>query len=159
MPAALRAENTFVIPELIHLNGCNCLKGIKERHAWIQDVPLCMNERMYRLVRRMFYRIGIRERHYKMSQTSFELVMTLYETSQTYLERIYVFKDEFDTSNELKLKKCYLCEFFLFLFVLFCSDYGFERRGDGNCLPAFWFNPSTLSRSCSQGQNYLNSTG
>ncbi len=34
-----------------------------------------------------------------MSQTSFELVMTLYETSQTYLERIYVFKDEFDTSN------------------------------------------------------------
>uniref|UniRef100_A0A8C1JQQ8 Sortilin related VPS10 domain containing receptor 3 n=1 Tax=Cyprinus carpio TaxID=7962 RepID=A0A8C1JQQ8_CYPCA len=41
----------------------------------------------------------------------------------------------------------------------FECDYGFERRGDGNCLPAFWFNPSTLSRSCSQGQNYLNSTG
>ncbi|XP_016395297.1 VPS10 domain-containing receptor SorCS3-like [Sinocyclocheilus rhinocerous] len=41
----------------------------------------------------------------------------------------------------------------------FECDYGFDRRGDGNCLPAFWFNPSTLSRSCSQGQNYLNSTG
>uniref|UniRef100_A0A8C1UF46 PKD domain-containing protein n=1 Tax=Cyprinus carpio TaxID=7962 RepID=A0A8C1UF46_CYPCA len=41
----------------------------------------------------------------------------------------------------------------------FECDYGFERRGDGNCLPAFWFNPSMLSRSCSQGQNYLNSTG
>ncbi|XP_016124849.1 VPS10 domain-containing receptor SorCS3-like [Sinocyclocheilus grahami] len=41
----------------------------------------------------------------------------------------------------------------------FECDYGFERRGDGNCLPAFWFNPSTLSQSCSQGQNYLNSTG
>ncbi|XP_051559211.1 VPS10 domain-containing receptor SorCS3 [Myxocyprinus asiaticus] len=41
----------------------------------------------------------------------------------------------------------------------FECDYGFERRGDGNCLPAFWFNPSTVSRSCSQGQNYLNSTG
>ena len=39
------------------------------------------------------------------------------------------------------------------------SDYGYERRGDGNCRPAFWFNPSTVSRSCSQGQNYLNSTG
>ncbi|XP_072512789.1 LOW QUALITY PROTEIN: VPS10 domain-containing receptor SorCS3 [Salminus brasiliensis] len=41
----------------------------------------------------------------------------------------------------------------------FECDYGYERRGDGNCLPAFWFNPATLSRSCSQGQNYLNSTG
>uniref|UniRef100_A0A3P8SY57 PKD domain-containing protein n=1 Tax=Amphiprion percula TaxID=161767 RepID=A0A3P8SY57_AMPPE len=41
----------------------------------------------------------------------------------------------------------------------FECDYGYERRGDGNCRPAFWFNPSTLSRSCSQGQNYLNSTG
>ncbi|XP_034043251.1 VPS10 domain-containing receptor SorCS3 [Thalassophryne amazonica] len=41
----------------------------------------------------------------------------------------------------------------------FECDYGYERRGDGNCRPAFWFNPSTISRSCSQGQNYLNSTG
>uniref|UniRef100_A0A8C3G8R1 PKD domain-containing protein n=1 Tax=Cyclopterus lumpus TaxID=8103 RepID=A0A8C3G8R1_CYCLU len=41
----------------------------------------------------------------------------------------------------------------------FECDYGYERRGDGNCRPAFWFNPSTVSRSCSQGQNYLNSTG
>ncbi|XP_066514332.1 VPS10 domain-containing receptor SorCS3 [Hoplias malabaricus] len=41
----------------------------------------------------------------------------------------------------------------------FECDYGYERRGDGNCLPAFWFNPSTVSRSCSHGQNYLNSTG
>ncbi|KAL7852588.1 hypothetical protein SRHO_G00183730 [Serrasalmus rhombeus] len=39
------------------------------------------------------------------------------------------------------------------------TDYGYERRGDGNCLPAFWFNPATVSRSCSLGQNYLNSTG
>ncbi|XP_033987441.1 VPS10 domain-containing receptor SorCS3 [Trematomus bernacchii] len=41
----------------------------------------------------------------------------------------------------------------------FECDYGYERRGDGNCRPAFWFNPSTVSRSCSQGQNYFNSTG
>ncbi|KAK3530442.1 hypothetical protein QTP86_024357, partial [Hemibagrus guttatus] len=41
----------------------------------------------------------------------------------------------------------------------FECDYGYERRGDGNCLPAFWFNPATVSRSCSQGQNYFNSTG
>ncbi|KAM9770526.1 LOW QUALITY PROTEIN: VPS10 domain-containing receptor SorCS3-like [Menidia menidia] len=41
----------------------------------------------------------------------------------------------------------------------FECDYGFERRGDGNCRPAFWFNPSSASRSCSLGQNYLNSTG
>ncbi|KAM6941368.1 VPS10 domain-containing receptor SorCS3 [Lycodopsis pacificus] len=41
----------------------------------------------------------------------------------------------------------------------FECDYGYERRGDGNCRPAFWFNPSSVSRSCSQGQNYINSTG
>ncbi|XP_051561251.1 VPS10 domain-containing receptor SorCS3-like [Myxocyprinus asiaticus] len=41
----------------------------------------------------------------------------------------------------------------------FECDYGFERRGDGNCLPAFWFNPSSVSKSCIQGQNYINSTG
>ncbi|KAG9345911.1 hypothetical protein JZ751_007725, partial [Albula glossodonta] len=41
----------------------------------------------------------------------------------------------------------------------FECDYGYERRGDGNCLPAFWFNPSMVSRSCSHGQNYLNTTG
>uniref|UniRef100_G3PV98 PKD domain-containing protein n=1 Tax=Gasterosteus aculeatus aculeatus TaxID=481459 RepID=G3PV98_GASAC len=41
----------------------------------------------------------------------------------------------------------------------FECDYGYERRSDGNCRPSFWFNPSTVSRSCSQGQNYLNSTG
>ncbi|XP_056136544.1 VPS10 domain-containing receptor SorCS3 [Lampris incognitus] len=41
----------------------------------------------------------------------------------------------------------------------FECDYGYERRGDGNCRPAFWFNPSTISSSCSQGQNYFNSTG
>ncbi|MEQ2280948.1 VPS10 domain-containing receptor SorCS1 [Ameca splendens] len=39
------------------------------------------------------------------------------------------------------------------------SDYGYERRNDGNCRPAFWFNPSSVSRSCNQGQNYFNSTG
>ncbi|XP_072319342.1 VPS10 domain-containing receptor SorCS3 [Eucyclogobius newberryi] len=41
----------------------------------------------------------------------------------------------------------------------FECDYGYERRGDGNCRPAFWFNPTTVSGSCSHGQNYLNSTG
>ncbi|KAL1005910.1 hypothetical protein UPYG_G00065460 [Umbra pygmaea] len=41
----------------------------------------------------------------------------------------------------------------------FECDYGYERRGDGNCLPAFWYNPAIVSRNCSQGQNYLNSTG
>uniref|UniRef100_A0A8C5HSJ0 VPS10 domain-containing receptor SorCS3-like n=1 Tax=Gouania willdenowi TaxID=441366 RepID=A0A8C5HSJ0_GOUWI len=41
----------------------------------------------------------------------------------------------------------------------FECDYGYERRGDGNCRPAFWFNPSSLWRVCSHGQNYLNSTG
>ncbi|XP_041123458.1 VPS10 domain-containing receptor SorCS3-like [Polyodon spathula] len=41
----------------------------------------------------------------------------------------------------------------------FECDYGYERRGDGKCLPAFWFNPSTVSRSCSLGQSYLSSTG
>uniref|UniRef100_A0A4W5NTF0 Sortilin C-terminal domain-containing protein n=1 Tax=Hucho hucho TaxID=62062 RepID=A0A4W5NTF0_9TELE len=39
------------------------------------------------------------------------------------------------------------------------SDYGYERRREGNCLPAFSFNTAVVSRSCSQGQNYLNSTG
>ncbi|XP_048104453.1 VPS10 domain-containing receptor SorCS3 isoform X1 [Alosa alosa] len=41
----------------------------------------------------------------------------------------------------------------------FECDYGYERRGDGNCSPSFWYNPATVSRSCSHGQNYLNSTG
>ncbi|MFT7807145.1 VPS10 domain-containing receptor SorCS3-like [Arapaima gigas] len=41
----------------------------------------------------------------------------------------------------------------------FECDYGYERRSDGNCLPAFWFNPASVSRSCSYGRNYLNSTG
>uniref|UniRef100_A0A4W5NWY0 Sortilin C-terminal domain-containing protein n=1 Tax=Hucho hucho TaxID=62062 RepID=A0A4W5NWY0_9TELE len=41
----------------------------------------------------------------------------------------------------------------------FECDYGYEQRREGNYLPAFWFNPAVVSRSCSQGQNYLNSTG
>ncbi|XP_048843157.1 VPS10 domain-containing receptor SorCS3 [Brienomyrus brachyistius] len=41
----------------------------------------------------------------------------------------------------------------------FECDYGFESHGDGKCLPAFWFNPSTVTKSCSYGRNYLNSTG
>ncbi|XP_064807391.1 VPS10 domain-containing receptor SorCS1-like [Oncorhynchus masou masou] len=41
----------------------------------------------------------------------------------------------------------------------FECDYGYERRREGNCLPAFWFNPAVVSRCCSQGQKYLNSTG
>lgn len=39
------------------------------------------------------------------------------------------------------------------------SDYGYERHSNGQCLPAFWFNPSSLSKDCSLGQSYLNSTG
>ncbi|XP_042166589.1 VPS10 domain-containing receptor SorCS1-like [Oncorhynchus tshawytscha] len=45
------------------------------------------------------------------------------------------------------------------LYVICYSDYGYERRREGNCLPAFWFNPAVVSRSCSQGQKYLISTG
>ncbi|KAG2462724.1 SORC1 protein, partial [Polypterus senegalus] len=41
----------------------------------------------------------------------------------------------------------------------FECDYGFERRSDGKCFPAFWFNPTMASRSCSLGQNFFNSTG
>ncbi|KAF7253638.1 VPS10 domain-containing receptor SorCS1 [Varanus komodoensis] len=38
-------------------------------------------------------------------------------------------------------------------------DYGFERHSNGQCLPAFWYNPLSLSKDCSLGQSYLNSTG
>ncbi|MBZ3881506.1 VPS10 domain-containing receptor SorCS1, partial [Sciurus carolinensis] len=41
----------------------------------------------------------------------------------------------------------------------FDCDYGYERHSNGQCLPAFWFNPSSLSKDCSVGQSYLNSTG
>ncbi|TWW59419.1 VPS10 domain-containing receptor, partial [Takifugu flavidus] len=41
----------------------------------------------------------------------------------------------------------------------FECDYGYERSVDGNCRPAFWFNHSMVSRGCSLGQNYFNSTG
>ncbi|KAM9394637.1 VPS10 domain-containing receptor SorCS3-like isoform 2-T2 [Salvelinus alpinus] len=41
----------------------------------------------------------------------------------------------------------------------FECDYGYERQADGKCTPAFWFNPSTVPRSCSTSHNYLNSTG
>ncbi|XP_058045097.1 VPS10 domain-containing receptor SorCS1 [Ahaetulla prasina] len=41
----------------------------------------------------------------------------------------------------------------------FDCDYGFERHSNDQCLPAFWYNPSSLSKECSLGQSYLNSTG
>ncbi|XP_037620476.1 VPS10 domain-containing receptor SorCS1 isoform X1 [Sebastes umbrosus] len=41
----------------------------------------------------------------------------------------------------------------------FECDYGYERRSDGKCTPAFWFHPSTMSRSCTTGMTFLNSTG
>uniref|UniRef100_A0A8C8RJX9 Sortilin related VPS10 domain containing receptor 1 n=1 Tax=Pelusios castaneus TaxID=367368 RepID=A0A8C8RJX9_9SAUR len=41
----------------------------------------------------------------------------------------------------------------------FDCDYGYERHSNGQCLPAFWYNPSSLSKDCSFGQSYLNSTG
>ncbi|XP_017289384.1 VPS10 domain-containing receptor SorCS1 isoform X2 [Kryptolebias marmoratus] len=41
----------------------------------------------------------------------------------------------------------------------FECDYGYERRTDGKCSPAFWFHPSSVSRSCTTGMTFLNSTG
>uniref|UniRef100_A0A665W1K9 PKD domain-containing protein n=1 Tax=Echeneis naucrates TaxID=173247 RepID=A0A665W1K9_ECHNA len=41
----------------------------------------------------------------------------------------------------------------------FECDYGYERWTDGQCAPAFWFHPSSMSRSCSTGMTFLNSTG
>ncbi|KAM7393570.1 hypothetical protein PAMP_020430 [Pampus punctatissimus] len=41
----------------------------------------------------------------------------------------------------------------------FECDYGYERRTDGKCTPAFWFHPSVMSRSCTTGMTFLNSTG
>ncbi|XP_056136546.1 VPS10 domain-containing receptor SorCS1 [Lampris incognitus] len=41
----------------------------------------------------------------------------------------------------------------------FECDYGYERRTDGQCSPAFWFHPTSLSRGCTTGATFLNSTG
>ncbi|XP_031612707.1 VPS10 domain-containing receptor SorCS3 [Oreochromis aureus] len=41
----------------------------------------------------------------------------------------------------------------------FECDYGWERQADGNCSPAFWFNPNGAAKSCSTSQSFLNSTG
>ncbi|XP_075894513.1 VPS10 domain-containing receptor SorCS3 [Nelusetta ayraudi] len=41
----------------------------------------------------------------------------------------------------------------------FECDYGWERQADGKCHPAFWFNPSSVAKSCSTNQSFLNSTG
>uniref|UniRef100_A0A672TSI9 VPS10 domain-containing receptor SorCS3 n=1 Tax=Strigops habroptila TaxID=2489341 RepID=A0A672TSI9_STRHB len=41
----------------------------------------------------------------------------------------------------------------------FECDYGYERHSNNQCVPAFWFSPSSLSKECSMGQSYLNSTG
>uniref|UniRef100_A0A671VGQ2 Sortilin related VPS10 domain containing receptor 1 n=1 Tax=Sparus aurata TaxID=8175 RepID=A0A671VGQ2_SPAAU len=41
----------------------------------------------------------------------------------------------------------------------FECDYGFERRIDGSCTPAFWFVPSATSRDCITGDSFLNTTG
>ncbi|KAM4612416.1 VPS10 domain-containing receptor SorCS1 [Polymixia lowei] len=41
----------------------------------------------------------------------------------------------------------------------FECDYGYDRRSDGKCTPAFWFHPSAMSRSCTTGTTFLNSTG
>ncbi|XP_072882970.1 VPS10 domain-containing receptor SorCS1-like isoform X1 [Hemitrygon akajei] len=41
----------------------------------------------------------------------------------------------------------------------FECDFGYERHSDGRCLPAFWYNPSFMTKDCSMGQSYLNSTG
>ncbi|XP_077437651.1 VPS10 domain-containing receptor SorCS3 isoform X1 [Vanacampus margaritifer] len=41
----------------------------------------------------------------------------------------------------------------------FECDYGWERRKDGKCSPAFWFDPNGVAKSCSTGQSFFNSTG
>ncbi|XP_026524420.1 VPS10 domain-containing receptor SorCS3 [Notechis scutatus] len=41
----------------------------------------------------------------------------------------------------------------------FECDYGYERHSNNQCIPAFWFNPSSRMKECSLGQSYLNSTG
>ncbi|XP_061628110.1 VPS10 domain-containing receptor SorCS1 isoform X1 [Phyllopteryx taeniolatus] len=41
----------------------------------------------------------------------------------------------------------------------FECDYGYERRTNGKCTPAFWFHPSVMSRNCTTGMTFLNSTG
>ncbi|XP_063051875.1 VPS10 domain-containing receptor SorCS1-like [Engraulis encrasicolus] len=41
----------------------------------------------------------------------------------------------------------------------FECDYGYERRSDGKCSAAFWFLPSSMSRSCTTSSSFLNSTG
>ncbi|NXS55210.1 SORC3 protein, partial [Brachypteracias leptosomus] len=41
----------------------------------------------------------------------------------------------------------------------FECDYGYERHSNNQCVPAFWFSPSSLSKDCSIGQSYWNSTG
>ncbi|KAL2102379.1 hypothetical protein ACEWY4_001547 [Coilia grayii] len=41
----------------------------------------------------------------------------------------------------------------------FECDYGYERRSDGKCSPAFWFLPSSMWRSCTTVSSFLNSTG
>ncbi|CAB1312673.1 unnamed protein product [Coregonus sp. 'balchen'] len=39
------------------------------------------------------------------------------------------------------------------------NDYGFERQSDGGCTPVFWFVPSSVSRDCTTGDSFLNTTG
>ncbi|XP_043911474.1 VPS10 domain-containing receptor SorCS1-like [Protopterus annectens] len=41
----------------------------------------------------------------------------------------------------------------------FECDYGYERHSNNHCLPAFWFNPNSMTRECSLGQSFLNITG
>uniref|UniRef100_A0A8C2SFU8 PKD domain-containing protein n=2 Tax=Capra hircus TaxID=9925 RepID=A0A8C2SFU8_CAPHI len=41
----------------------------------------------------------------------------------------------------------------------FECDYGYERHGESQCVPAFWYNPASPSKDCSLGQSYFNSTG
>ncbi|CAL8297398.1 unnamed protein product [Merluccius merluccius] len=42
----------------------------------------------------------------------------------------------------------------------FECDYGFERRADGGCSPAFWFTPTAASGDCTVAtETYLNRTG
>eukprot|EP00062_Callorhinchus_milii_P020554 gi/632976337/ref/XP_007904739.1/ PREDICTED: VPS10 domain-containing receptor SorCS2 [Callorhinchus milii] len=41
----------------------------------------------------------------------------------------------------------------------FECDYGFEQQKNGQCFPAFWYNPDAPSEHCRLGQTYTSSSG
>lgn len=63
------------------------------------------------------------------------------------------------TSEFLCVSGCFSIGTWKSLFLFPDSDYGYERHGESQCVPAFWYNPASPSKDCSLGQSYLNSTG